>query len=169
MRINLNYADLLKAPFGILIKEKEIDEIKINQFVTRAHKIITVGDTTTARLVGFGHIPDLSVIDNKEKRVIKSETTEFHVDKKIFCENKPGEINADVIDLIREITSANLYNKIQVVVEGEEDLVALPLFMYSPDNWTVFYGQPNEGLVVVEVNDIVREKARLIFNKVITQ
>ncbi|MDP9016339.1 MAG: DUF359 domain-containing protein, partial [Thermoproteota archaeon] len=68
MRININYADLLKAPFGILIKEKEIDETKVNQFVERANKIITVGDTTTDRLVGFGHIPDLSVIDNREKR-----------------------------------------------------------------------------------------------------
>ncbi|MEJ7641356.1 MAG: GTP-dependent dephospho-CoA kinase family protein [Candidatus Nitrosocosmicus sp.] len=169
MRINLNYADLLKAPFGILIKENEVDEIKINQFVNRAHKIITVGDTTTDRLVGFGHIPDLSVIDNKEKRVIKSKTTEFQIDKKVNCENKPGEINADVISLIREITSAEFYDKIQIVVKGEEDLVALPLFMYSPDNWVVFYGQPNEGLVVVEVNDTVREKARLIFNKCFTQ
>ncbi len=110
MRINLNYADLLKAPFGILIKEKEIDEININQFVKRAHKIITVGDTTTNRLVGFGHIPDLSVIDNKEKRVIKSKTKDFHVDKKMYCENKPGEINADVISLVMEITSAEFYN-----------------------------------------------------------
>lgn len=169
MRINLDYAGLLKAPFGILIKEKEVDEIKINQFVKRAHKIITVGDTTTDRLVGFGHIPDLSVIDNKEKRVIKSKTTEFQVDKKIYCENKPGEINPDVISLIREITSAEFYDKIQVVVKGEEDLVALPLFMYSPDKWAVFYGQPNEGLVVVEINDTVREKARLVFNKVFTQ
>jgi uncharacterized protein (UPF0218 family) len=169
MRINQNYADLLKAPFGILIKEKEINETKINQFVQRAHKIITVGDTTTDRLVVFGHIPDISVIDNKEKRVIKSKTTEFQVDKKIYCENKPGEINADVISLVMEITSEIFYNKIQVVVEGEEDLVALPLFMYSPDKWTVFYGQPNEGLVVVEVNDTVRERARLIFNKVFTQ
>ncbi|MDP8907283.1 MAG: GTP-dependent dephospho-CoA kinase family protein [Thermoproteota archaeon] len=169
MRININYADLLKAPFGILIKEKEIDETKVNQFVERANKIITVGDTTTDRLVGFGHIPDLSVIDNREKRVIKSKTTEFQVDEKMYCENKPGEINADVISLIREITSANFYNKIQIIVKGEEDLVALPLFMYSPDKWTVFYGQPNEGLVVVEVNDTVRERARLIFNKVFTQ
>lgn len=169
MRINLNYADLLKAPFGILIKEKEIDETKINHFVKSAHKIITVGDTTTDKLVGFGHIPDISVIDNKEKRVIKSKTTEFQVDRKMYCENKPGEINADVIDLIKEITSGNLYNKIQIVVKGEEDLVALPLFMYSPDKWTVFYGQPDEGLVVVEVNDTVRERAGLIFSKVFTQ
>jgi uncharacterized protein (UPF0218 family) len=169
MRINLNYADLLKAPFGILIKENEIDETKINQFVKSASKIITVGDTTTERLVGFGHIPDLSVIDNKEKRVIKSKTTEFRVDKKMYCENKPGEINEEVIDLIREIALANFYNKLQIVVKGEEDLVALPLFMYSPDKWTVFYGQPNEGMVVVEVNDKVRERARLIFNKVFTQ
>ncbi len=168
MKINLDYAGLLKEPFGVLIKEKEVEKMKIDQFVKSCDKIISVGDTTTERLVYFGYMPDISVIDNKEKRVIKSKITEYGVDEKIYCENKPGEINADVVNLIKEITAARFYNKIQIIIEGEEDLIALPFFMYSPDKWIVFYGQPNEGLVVVEVNNTVREKARLIFNKVFT-
>ncbi len=168
MRINLNYAGLLKAPFGTLIRENEIDRIKINHFVKRCDKIITVGDTTTEKLLFFGYIPDISVIDNKEKRVITSKFSEFQADKKIHCENKPGEINAEVMNLIKELTTVKFYDKIQIIIEGEEDLVALPFFMYSPNKWAVFYGQPNEGLVVVEVNDTVRENARLIFNKAFT-
>jgi uncharacterized protein (UPF0218 family) len=54
----------------------------------------------------------------------------------------------------------------QIIIKGEEDLLALPLFMYSPNGWTVFYGQPNEGLVVVEIDSDIKKKARLIFNKV---
>ena len=116
--------------------------------------------------MGFGYIPDVSVIDNKEKRLLKGKITEFQVDRRMCYENKPGEINTDVINLIREMTRMGLHNKIQIIIEGEEDLVALPFFMYSPNKWTIFYGQPNEGLVVVEANNQVRRKARLIFNKV---
>jgi uncharacterized protein (UPF0218 family) len=166
MRVNPSYVGLLKEPFGVLIKEKEIDKTKINQFVEGSDKIISVGDTTTEKLVGFGYIPDISVVDYKEKRSPKSKITEFQVDRRVTCENKPGEINIDVINLVKEMAMVGISGKMQIIIEGEEDLVALPFFMYSPNKWTIFYGQPNEGLVVVEANNQVRTKARLIFNKV---
>jgi uncharacterized protein (UPF0218 family) len=167
MRINSNFVYLLKEPFGVLIKEKEIDKMMVNQFVERSNKIITVGDTTTEKLVNYGFIPDLSVIDNKEKRVPKKgKIADFYVDRIIHCENKAGELSTDVINLIKEITAIKFHDKIQIIIEGEEDLVALPLFMHSPNKWTIFYGQPNEGLVAVETNNTIREKAGLIFNKV---
>jgi len=165
MLVNPKYADLLKEPFGILIKENEVDKEKLYPFIKKSIKIITVGDTTTEKLVTFGYIPDLSIIDNKEKRVIKSKIIEYQVEKRIHCENKPGEINIKVINLIRKLTKLK-FNKIQIIIEGEEDLVALPLFMYSPNKWTIFYGQPNEGLVVVKITNSIRKKASLIFNKV---
>ena len=74
-------------------------------------------------------------------------------------------VNGEAIGLIREITTTN-FNRMQIIIKGEEDLLALPLFMYSPNGWTVFYGQPNEGLVVVEIDSNIRKKAKLIFNKV---
>ncbi|MBA3749383.1 MAG: GTP-dependent dephospho-CoA kinase family protein [Nitrosopumilus sp.] len=165
MLINPKYADLLKEPFGILIRENEVDKEKLYPFIKKSVKIITVGDTTTEKLVAFGYIPDLSIIDNKEKRMIKSKTIKYQVEKRIHCENRPGEINIEVINLIKKLTKLK-FNKIQIIIEGEEDLVALPLFMYSPNKWTIFYGQPNEGLVVVKITNNIRKKARLIFNKV---
>jgi len=165
MRVNPKYNDLLKKPFGEIIKENEVSREKIHPFIKRSNKIITVGDTTTEKFVRFGFIPDLSIIDNKEKRMIKDRAIEYQPDKKIHMENKPGEVNLEAINLIREITTTN-FNKIQIIIEGEEDLLALPLFMYSPNGWAIFYGQPNEGLVVVEMDNNTRKKARLIFNKV---
>ncbi len=96
---------------------------------------------------------------------MKTKLLEFPVDEIIHCKNKPGEINVQVINLIKKIITLK-FNKIQIIIEGEEDLTALPLFMYSPNGWTIFYGQPNEGLVVVEMNNNIRERAKLIFNKV---
>ncbi|MDQ6722784.1 MAG: GTP-dependent dephospho-CoA kinase family protein [Thermoproteota archaeon] len=165
MQVNPKYINLLREPFGVLIKEYEVNKEKIYPFIRKSNKIITVGDTTTEKFVEFGYVPDLSIIDNKEKRIMKCKIIEFEVDKIITCENRPGEINMQVIDLIKKLTTMK-FNKIQIIIEGEEDLVALPLFMYSPDKWTIFYGQPNEGLVVVEINNTIRKRAKSIFNKV---
>ena len=167
MQVNPKYNDLLKKPFGELIKENEVSKEKIHPFIKKSNKIITVGDTTTEKFVKFGFIPDLSIIDNKEKRITKDRIAEYQADKKIYLENRPGEVNEEAINLIRKITTTTTkFNKIQIIIKGEEDLLALPLFMYSPDGWTIFYGQPNEGLVVVEIDNNARKKARLIFNKV---
>ena len=166
MQVNPKHTDLLKEPFGELIKENEVNKEKIQPFIKRSNKVITVGDTTTEKFVKFGFIPDLSIIDNKEKRMAKDKTVEYSADKKIYLENKPGEVNEEAIKFIREITATTKFSRMQIIIKGEEDLLALPLFMYSPDGWTVFYGQPNEGLVVVEIDSNTRKKARLIFNKV---
>jgi GTP-dependent dephospho-CoA kinase len=165
MQVNPKHTDLLKEPFGELIKENDVSKEKIQPFIKRSNKVITVGDTTTEKFVKFGFIPDLSIIDNKEKRTVKDKPVEYSADKKIYLENKPGEVNAEAISIIREITTTS-FNRMQLIIKGEEDLLALPLFMYSPNGWTVFYGQPNEGLVVVEIDSNTRKKARLIFNKV---
>jgi GTP-dependent dephospho-CoA kinase len=165
MQVNPKHTDLLKEPFGELIKENDVSKEKIQPFIKRSNKVITVGDTTTEKFVKFGFIPDLSIIDNKEKRTVKDKPVEYSADKKIYLENKPGEVNAEAISIIREITTTS-FNRMQLIIKGEEDLLALPLFMYSPNGWTVFYGQPNEGLVVVEIDSNIRKKARLIFNKV---
>ena len=38
-----------------------------------------------------------------------------------------------------------------VIVDGEEDLLALVAISVAPDGSLVVYGQPNEGLVLVPV------------------
>jgi uncharacterized protein (UPF0218 family) len=165
MIINSKFVNLLKEPFGILIKEDMVNKEILFPFISKSNKIVTVGDTTTEKLLKLGFIPNLSIIDNKEKRILKNKNIELDVDKKFYFSNRPGEINEEVMDLIKKITVMD-FNRIQIIIDGEEDLLSLPLFIYSPDKWTIFYGQPNEGLVIVEINDIIREKAESIFNKV---
>jgi len=84
MLINPKFVNLLKEPFGILIKEDEVNKEILFPFISKSNKIVTVGDTTTEKLLKFGYIPNLSVIDNKEKRILKNKNMEFDVDKKIL-------------------------------------------------------------------------------------
>ncbi len=166
MKIDQSQLNLLKEPFGTLIKDVNIDEEFLNREIGRAHKIITVGDTTTEKMVRLGYIPDISVVDGREKRIKKPKIFEYPIDKILHFNNNPGELNEYVIAEIMKLTQSKLESKIQFIIEGEEDLVALPFLMYSPDNWVICYGQPNAGLVIVRVNEDSRNRAKLIFNKV---
>lgn len=162
--------DLLKEPFGILIRDDEVTARVITEILNKAQKVIAVGDTTTEKLVGFGLVPYISVTDCKEKRVIKTSKFEYPVDKTIHFQNKPGELSEQVIREVRKLVLANEEDngdiKIRIIIDGEEDLVALPFLMYCPNNWMICYGQPNEGLVIVNVTEDSRKRAALIFNKV---
>ena len=166
MKINQSQLSLLKEPFGVLIKNDNINMESLNLEIGRAHKIITVGDTTTEKLVLLGYIPDISVVDGKEKRIKKPKIFEYPTDKILHFKNKPGELDEHIITEIMQITQSKLEYKIQFIIEGEEDLVALPFLMFSPDDWVICYGQPFHGLVVVHVNEDSRSRAKLIFNKV---
>lgn len=157
---------LLKEPFGTLIRDNEVTIGLVTEILKKAPKVIAVGDTTTEKLVGFGFIPDISVTDCMEKRVIKASKFEYPVDKTIHLDNKPGELSKQVILEVKKLILANAYDsKIRIIIKGEEDLVALPFLMYSPNNWVICYGQPNEGLVIVQVTEDSKKKAMLIFNK----
>ena len=50
------------------------------------------------------------------------------------------------------------------MVDGEEDLLVIPVCLFAPENTIVMYGQPNEGLVIVEITNQVREKVQNIVN-----
>jgi uncharacterized protein (UPF0218 family) len=158
--------NLLKEPFGVLIKDEKINKESLDREIERAHKIITVGDTTTEKLVRLGYVPDISVVDGKEKRIKKDRIFEYSTDKILHFENKSGELDENIITEIQQLTQSKLKGKIKFIIEGEEDLVALPFLMFSPDNWVICYGQPYQGLVIVHVNEDSRRRAKLIFNKV---
>ena len=53
---------------------------------------------------------------------------------------------------------------IRLTVDGEEDLLVLPVCLYAPENFVVMYGQPNEGLVIIKINHEIKEKVQKIVN-----
>ncbi len=50
-------------------------------------------------------------------------------------------------------------------MEGEEDLLVLPLLAEMPLGSVIAYGQPHEGLVVVTVSEERRDWARRFLNR----
>jgi uncharacterized protein (UPF0218 family) len=53
---------------------------------------------------------------------------------------------------------------IRISVNGEEDLLVLPVCVYAPENSVVLYGQPNEGLVIVKITPQIRNKTQTLLD-----
>ena len=46
-----------------------------------------------------------------------------------------------------------------IYIDGEEDLVVLPLIQNLPVHSLVLYGQPDAGVVLCEITQDIRERA----------
>lgn len=147
-RLDENLIGEFKAPLGKLYVDFEdaIPKIKEAKF------LISVGDQTTKNLVDIDLIPNLAIIDNRIQRkdhnydIIRTENI-------LESDNPAGTITEDLWETIEKAISLTLEdneNRI-IVVEGEEDLAVLPCLLIAPEDAVILYGQPNEGLVFVNV------------------
>lgn len=147
----------LKAPLGILLTDTSKENILRH---IGDSFIITVGDATTEKMMGFDLIPSLSIVDGLEKR--QRREPPLGVATKMFCDNPPGEITLQSIDAIKNALKSE--PPVQIVVNGEEDLLVLPACIHAPPNSVLLYGQPNEGLVIVKITQEIRNKTQQLLN-----
>jgi len=151
----------LRKPIGTIISDK-----KTLREITRERgvQIVSVGDKTTAAFLALGIKPDLSIIDRMVER------RPYHWDKTLFralreharldyIKSGPGSISNQAMRVIQR-WSASLQgytlpcrqaglqtagkNHV-LIVDGEEDLLVLPVLLYAPPGTTIYYGQPKEG------------------------
>jgi hypothetical protein len=55
---------------------------------------------------------------------------------------------------------------VTVKVEGEEDMLALPLFTMAPKDSAVLYGQPLEGIVLVNITEEKQNEAKDLMDRI---
>ena len=148
----------LKIPLGVLLPDKEANKENIEKFLTTDSYIITVGDRTTEKMIDFGLVPSLQIIDNLEKRTKRESPKLQENTTELFVDNPAAEITLQSIDLIKNAFLST--SPVRIIVNGEEDLLVIPVCIYAPQNTVVFYGQPNEGLVIVKVTTEIRNKTQ---------
>ncbi|MEM2338798.1 MAG: DUF359 domain-containing protein [Nitrososphaerales archaeon] len=140
--------DELKKPLGRLITNDQIDLELINQ-IRCNELIVSVGDATTERLIQFGVIPSIQVIDGKEMRCERPKPSIAHVTE-IYTENPAGFISEDALKAI--IKALKMEKPVRIIVNGEEDLLTLPIIALYPLKTLVLYGQPKVGIVLIHIN-----------------
>ncbi|MEM1552386.1 MAG: DUF359 domain-containing protein [Candidatus Bathyarchaeia archaeon] len=152
----------LKKPLGMLIRGSFEETVKRFKQIVDGEKppsIISVGDTVSKNLAENGIFPNLMIIDNRVmRRNIAPAPLKADVERRV--KNPPGTITFEALNAIKEALEANRRTKI--VVDGEEDLLALCAILYAPEDSFVVYGQPREGMVVVKATRQKKEEVARI-------
>ena len=153
----------LKVPLGELYKGEPKDtaaRLK-RKLEVKPPLFAVVGDFVAANIIGAGLSPNIVVVDG---RTLKVEVAPVeHGLKEIHVPNKASTINVEAWLVLR--AAVTLKRRVAVIVEGEEDLLVLPLLAEMPIGSVIAYGQPHEGLVVVTVSEERRDWARGFLNQ----
>ena len=157
MKLPNSLRDQFKNPLGVLLPEDIADKKHILEYLSDDSYIITVGDRTTEKMIDFGLIPSLQIIDGVEKRE-KRELPKLENATELTVDNPAAEITPQSIDVIKQ--AFTLQSPVRIVVNGEEDLLVIPVCVHAPENSIVLYGQPNQGLVIVKVTPEIRNKTQ---------
>ena len=162
MQLPDDLRDQLKNPLGNLISDNDPNRENIIKKNSAESIIITVGDRTTENMLQLGLKPQVQIIDGLEKRDQCLVPADDTVNTKLSCRNPPGEITEESIQVIQKAFSCE--PPVRITVDGEEDLLVIPVCIYAPENSVVMYGQPNEGLVIVHITPEIQAKVQKILD-----
>lgn len=153
MRLPERYRHRFKEPVGELITDADGARMRD---MAAGRKVVTVGDRTTERMLEYGIIPDVQIVDGMERREARAPPD--GAPRTITCRNPPAHITGEAVSAIIEAYAAD--QPVRILVSGEEDLLLMPALERAPDGAILMYGQPGKGLVVVRADERTREMAR---------
>ncbi|MWG34272.1 GTP-dependent dephospho-CoA kinase family protein [Halomarina oriensis] len=122
--------------------------------------LVAVGDVVTTHLLRET-TPDVALVDGLTKRTElpddeRVDTDAF--DSVVHVENPAATLSRDLLVALADALASD--ESTVLLVEGEEDLAAVPAIAVAPDGASVVYGQPDEGMVHVRVDDETRAAMR---------
>lgn len=153
----------LRKPVGKTIegKNKSVTEDLISYIKKQGFdEVICVGDVVSRDLIEHGFKPKNVVIDGKVKKEpidYKDFILESYA-KRFLIDNPPGMISKEVWRTMRYAFKTES----AVIVDGEEDLLAIPAVLLAEDNSAVIYGQPHRGKVIIKVDEDRKKRVRKI-------
>ena len=132
---------------------------------TNPRRVAAVGDVVSRETLVAGIAVNLRILDHISMR---RPTAAFNlkVKKTYRVENPSGVITLEAWETIKR---AMKDEEALIVVEGEEDLLALPCVAESPENSLVIYGQPSQGVVVVVTTPAARNNANAILGRMVRE
>jgi uncharacterized protein (UPF0218 family) len=163
MQLSSEELSILKRPMGVLINDSDINLHTLKYHLNNALMIVSVGDASTDRLINLGIVPHIQIVDGRERRISRRYAGDHYVSE-LRCTNPAGNITYEAISTFKEALSAK--KPVRILVDGEEDLMALVALAYSQDNTAIVYGQPLEGIVIVTVNDETKNKYKDLISKI---
>ena len=163
----------LKQPMGKLFPGPSEDpSIAMNlalKSISDELKIIAVGDVTVYSLQIEKREAWISVIDGMTHRKKWDKFEHIDMDEKLLinAENPPGMLTSSIFEACSKAISQS--ENVTIFVDGEEDLVPIPLILMAPLGTILLYGQPNEGLIVREIDISAKRRARRFLDSFIVR
>ena len=147
----------LAKPLGHLYRMDANDAESFAASVRGAKVVVTVGDKVSETVAKLGRVPDVHIVDGLEKRRKRVPPSVKHV-VSIRVKNPAGMITVEAMDAVRRAFRGR--KPARVLVDGEEDLLAIPAVIFAPLGARVYYGQPDEGIVMLQVDGAVKARNR---------
>ena len=147
---------LFRQPFGVLYSS--LDPVLP---LLDGRLFFSVGDVVTDHLLRAGYPPAVAIIDGQTMRRPHDgvDTTSFQI---LHVKNPAGCISSDLT--VAAHNAIRVLNTV-IQVDGEEDLAVLPLALAAPDGSFILYGQPGEGVVVLEISAEVKKQAQSLLDR----
>lgn len=148
----------LREPMGPIFTDAE------RLLADAGDPLIAVGDVVTYHLERAGVTPDVAVVDGLTKREEVDDDVAEGVARlganarEVRVENPAATLSRETTQALMEALGES--DPTVIVVDGEEDLVALSAIVAAPLGASVVYGQPNEGMVRAEVTDEAKAETR---------
>lgn len=149
MRMTKKAQERMQERIGLLITGEIPVPYHILKKMIKGEKVIAIGDVVVENLLKVGIEPAMLIIDGKSRR----EDLETTIQCDITVKNPQSEITDELVDAIKKGYK-------RILVEGEEDLAALPAILYSDENSVIVYGQPLEGIMVIRPTEENKNKVR---------
>ncbi len=149
----------LATPFGILLTGSPNETMqKLIKYIEKHNpkKIIVVGDVVAKNTLRQGIFVNMFIVDNKTMRK-EIEPASIHTKKYMNAKNPKSTITHEAWTVIARAMKQN--QTVKISIEGEEDLLVIPAILSAPIGSLVIYGQPNEGIVLVNVTRYKKREA----------
>ena len=165
LRLTEAIRERVRKPLGKLVTgSPENAMLILKDIISRENpiKLFAVGDFVTSNMIRYGINADIFVIDNKIMRK-PIENTSIKGRKIINACNPPGMITSEAWDVVKRGVEDSV--NISIIIDGEEDLLTLPIIKLAPIGTVVVYGQPNMGLVIVRVTNKKKEEIEYLIDR----
>ncbi len=146
-----------REPRGTVVQDEElINELRERDY----HRLICVGDRVSLDVADSGIDADIYVVDGhiERERIDTRKHDELGTDLEMNTENPAGVITEDAWNTMREATAHTCSTAVHV--DGEEDLLALPAFLFASPDSLVVYGDWQNGAVIVEPDEKMKQFVR---------
>lgn len=161
-RLTTELRERLKEPIGRLVEGSPEDNIEKMKCIVEEIKpvaVAVVGDVVSSMAVAADIPVKIYVADGRIMRSLAGLdiAKAKNIDIVLRARNPPGLITEECIEVLRRAVEYN--GSVWVWIDGEEDLMVIPLVILMPIGSLIMYGQPNRGFVAVYVDE---EKKREI-------